>query len=129
MFPTGANITTMRQSRFSATRGTCSHRLTLFVFAMNMVMPPLDSESSQKNPRADGTGQRDDPQPRSALPKRWTVDEQNRAASERHYCYQRQQNPQHPFGKPSVSSGSHVMIARCGHTGYDRGENRVERLV
>ena len=21
------------------------------------------------------------------------------------------------------------MVARCGHTGYDRGENRVERLV
>ena len=53
MFPTGANITTMRQSRFSATRGTCSHRLTLFVFAMNVVMPPLDTENSQKNPRAD----------------------------------------------------------------------------
>lgn len=32
---------------------TCSHRLTLFVFAMNMVMPPLDTENSQKNPRAD----------------------------------------------------------------------------
>src|SRR5215472_13821615 len=53
MFPTGANITTMRQSRFSAMRGTCLHRLALFVFAMNMVMPPLDTENSQKNPRAD----------------------------------------------------------------------------
>src|SRR5207247_11203326 len=53
MCPTGANITTMRRSRFSATRGTCSSRLTLFVFAMNMVLPPLDTENSEKNPGAD----------------------------------------------------------------------------
>src|SRR5918996_1348047 len=53
MFPTGANITTTRQSRFSAMRGTYSRRLTRFVLAMNMVMPPLDAENSQKNPGAD----------------------------------------------------------------------------
>src|SRR5262249_33322101 len=53
MFPTGGNITTMRQSRFFAMPGTCSHRLSLLVFAMNMVMPPLDTENSQKDPGAD----------------------------------------------------------------------------
>ena len=41
----------------------------------------------------------------------------------------RQQNPQHPLGKPSVSSGSHVVIARRGHAGYDRREDRIERLI
>src|SRR5207248_5507107 len=42
---------------------------------------------------------------------------------------QRQQDPQHPLSKSSVGSGSHVMIARRGHAGYDRRENGIESLI
>ena len=52
MFPTGANINNNNETNrlfFRDAWGTCSHRLTLFVFAMNMMMPPLDTEDRQKN--------------------------------------------------------------------------------
>src|SRR5437764_500592 len=97
MCPTGANITTMRRSRFSATRGTCSSRLTLFVLVMNMLLPPFDTENSQKNQRVDGTGQRDDPQPRSALRECRAVNQQNRTTRERQDHNERQQDPEHPL--------------------------------
>ena len=74
-------------------------------------------------------GEGDDAKPDTALPKRWTVDQQNCPAREKHHCYQRQKDPQHPLSKSSVSSGSHVMIARRGHAGYDRRENGVESLI
>src|SRR6266513_2468183 len=92
---------------------------------------PLDHDYrfAQCDKRIDSTGESDDTKPGTALPKRWTVDEQNRAACERHHCYEGQQDPEHPLGKASVSSGSNVVIARRGHTGYDRRENGVESLI
>src|SRR6266404_7976642 len=84
---------------------------------------------AQCHKRIDSTGESDDAEPNTALPKCWTVDEQNRAARERHDCYQRQQDPEHPLGKSSVSSGSHVVVARRGHASHDRRENWIEGLI
>src|SRR5260370_19000438 len=92
---------------------------------------PLDHDyrSAQCAKRIDSTGESDDTKPDAALPKRWTVDEQNRAARERHHCYERQQDPQHPFSKASVSRGGAFVVAGRGHAGHDRRENGIESLL
>src|SRR6266480_6003326 len=92
---------------------------------------PLDHDYrfAQCDKRIDSTGESDDTKPDTALPKRWAVDEQNRAACERHHCYEGQQDPEHPLSKPTVSRGGSFVIARRGHTGYDRCEDGVESLI
>jgi hypothetical protein len=88
-----------------------------------------DDRFAQRNKGIRGTGQSNDAQPKAALPKCWTVNEQNRAARERQDRDEWQQNPQHPLSKSSVGSGSHVVIARSRHAGYDWRENGIESLV
>ena len=84
---------------------------------------------AQCDKSVDSTRERDDAEPNAALPKRWTVDKQYRAARERHHCYERQQDPKHPLSEPSVRRGRSFVIARRSHTGHHRRENGVESLI
>src|SRR5207248_6106929 len=92
---------------------------------------PLDHDDcfAQGNKGISSTGQSNDAQPLAALPKCRTVNEQNRAARERKDRNEWQQNPEHPLSEPRVSRRRYLVVARCGHAGYDRRENRVERLI
>jgi len=92
---------------------------------------PLDHDDrlAQGNKGIDSTGQSNDAQPEAALPECWTVNEQNRAASERQDRNEWQQNPEHPLSEPRVSRRRYFVIAGRGHAGHDRRENRVESLI
>src|SRR2546429_9946723 len=92
---------------------------------------PLDHDDcfAQGNKGISSTGQSNDAKPEAALPKCWTVNEQNRAARERQDRNEWQQNPEHPLSEPRVSRRRYLVVARCGHAGYDRCEDRVESPI
>src|SRR5262245_6897881 len=56
-----------------------------------------DHRFAQGNKRIRSTCQSNNAQPKAALPKCWTVNEQNRAARERQDYNAWQQNPEHPL--------------------------------
>src|SRR5215469_1931330 len=88
-----------------------------------------DNGLAQGNKGIGRTGQSNDAEPAAALPKCWTVNEQNRAARERQNCYKRQQNPEHPLSESSVSRCRNFVIACGSHAGYNRREDRVKGLI
>src|SRR5215467_12252440 len=88
-----------------------------------------DDRLAQRNKGISSTGQSNDAQPTTALPKCRTVNEQDRAARERQYRNAWQQNPEHPLSEACVSRGRYSVVTLCGHASHDRRENRVERLV
>src|SRR5437867_7816931 len=88
-----------------------------------------DYSLAQGDKGISSTGQSNDAQPAAALPKYWTVNEQNRAAREREDRNEWQQNPEHPLSEPRVSHSRNFVIARRSHSGHNRCKNRVESLI